>query len=427
MAKKITDLQQRTNVTDDLNFPSDDTIQSYRVTGAQIHDYIRTRFKDSHLELSNLTIVPSVGSSALTIAVKTKAGTDATATDPIRVGFRSATLTSGSFALRQITAALSMVVSSGSTLGQTSGQPSRIWIYLIDNGGVLELAVSHAKYREDQLVTTTAEGGAGAADSSTAIYSTTARAGVPIRLIGYIDNTQTTAGTWASAGSQLQLAPYLNFKPPTLTKLTSGSGNYYVPAGCTRIIVSMVGGGGGGSGGGSSSAGGGASGGNSTFGGSLLVAGGGGGAGGIAGIGSGGGAGGDVSFTAGPFVKSFVGQPGQAGHYVQTNAGNYMGGPMGGSSMFGGGGAGFGPGSSAAGSAGATNSGGGGAGAAAGGAVSSGNGGGGAGGIEATIVNPESSYAYAVGAGGGGGAGGVGGVGGGAGGSGIIIIEEFYD
>ena len=38
--KKITDLQLRDNVTDELNFPSDDTIQSYRVTAEQLFDYI---------------------------------------------------------------------------------------------------------------------------------------------------------------------------------------------------------------------------------------------------------------------------------------------------------------------------------------------------------------------------------------------------
>jgi len=40
--KKITDLQLRGSVTDDLNIPSDDSIQSYRVTALQIKNYILT-------------------------------------------------------------------------------------------------------------------------------------------------------------------------------------------------------------------------------------------------------------------------------------------------------------------------------------------------------------------------------------------------
>lgn len=42
--KKITDLQLRSSVTDGVNFPSDDGIQSYRVTAAQIFAYMRTKF-----------------------------------------------------------------------------------------------------------------------------------------------------------------------------------------------------------------------------------------------------------------------------------------------------------------------------------------------------------------------------------------------
>lgn len=38
--KKITELQLRTNVTSEVNFPTDDTIQSYRVTAAQIRTYV---------------------------------------------------------------------------------------------------------------------------------------------------------------------------------------------------------------------------------------------------------------------------------------------------------------------------------------------------------------------------------------------------
>jgi hypothetical protein len=39
--KKITDLQLRDNVSDTVNFPVDDGIQSYRVTAPQLWDYIR--------------------------------------------------------------------------------------------------------------------------------------------------------------------------------------------------------------------------------------------------------------------------------------------------------------------------------------------------------------------------------------------------
>lgn len=38
--KKITDLQLRDNVSDDVNFPGDDGLQTYRLTAAQLKEYI---------------------------------------------------------------------------------------------------------------------------------------------------------------------------------------------------------------------------------------------------------------------------------------------------------------------------------------------------------------------------------------------------
>jgi hypothetical protein len=57
---------------------------------------------------------------------------------------------------------------------------------------------------ETNLITTTAEGGAGAADSATVVYSTTARTSLAYRVIGFIQSTQATAGTWATAPSTIQ-------------------------------------------------------------------------------------------------------------------------------------------------------------------------------------------------------------------------------
>ncbi len=42
--KKITDLQLRSSVTDDVNIPIDDTIQTYRITAPQLFAYMRLKF-----------------------------------------------------------------------------------------------------------------------------------------------------------------------------------------------------------------------------------------------------------------------------------------------------------------------------------------------------------------------------------------------
>jgi hypothetical protein len=147
--------------------------------------------------------------------VKGADGNDPSASNPVFVAFRSATLTDGAFTVRKITGAMSLVVSSGSTLGHASAKACHAFVYLIDyNSGTVELAVSNLPpdypgvFANTRLISTTAEGGAGAADSATGIYSTTARSNVPWVCVAKILTTQTTAGTWDSAVTQLDQAPF---------------------------------------------------------------------------------------------------------------------------------------------------------------------------------------------------------------------------
>ena len=142
-------------------------------------------------------ITASVAGNALTVTL-----------NPTKLDFRSATLGSGSVNTRDISSSISVTVSSGSTLGTVSGQQSRIAVLAIDNAGTVELAVVNIAggnaLSETGLISTTAEGGAGAADSASTIYSTTARSNVPYRVVGYVESTQSTAGTWATAPSTIQ-------------------------------------------------------------------------------------------------------------------------------------------------------------------------------------------------------------------------------
>jgi hypothetical protein len=166
-----------------------------------------TLIPSSTLDVQNYTIVASVAASALTIAVKTLAGTDASAADPAAISFRSDTATSGVFVKRTITSALSVVVSSGSTLGQSNATAQYIYVYALDNAGTVELAVSSTLFNDRVVQSTTAEGGAGAADSSSVLYSTTARTSKAIRLIARLTSNQTTAGTWAAVPTAITLMP----------------------------------------------------------------------------------------------------------------------------------------------------------------------------------------------------------------------------
>jgi len=142
-------------------------------------------------------ITASVAANALTVTL-----------NPTTLDFRSATLTSGTVVSRLISSAISVVVSSGSTLGTVSTQQSRIVVLALDNAGTVELAVVNIaggnNLTETGVISTTAEGGAGGADSASTIYSTTARSNVAYRVVGYIESTQATAGTWATLPSTIQ-------------------------------------------------------------------------------------------------------------------------------------------------------------------------------------------------------------------------------
>lgn len=142
-------------------------------------------------------ITASVAANALTITL-----------NPTSLDFRSATLGDGTVNTRQVNAAISLTISSGSKLGTINAQKSRIAVLAIDNAGTVELAAVNIAggndLSETGLITTVAEGGAGTADSANVIYSSTARTNVSYRVVGYVESTQDPAGTWAAAPSTIQ-------------------------------------------------------------------------------------------------------------------------------------------------------------------------------------------------------------------------------
>jgi hypothetical protein len=91
-------------------------------------------------------------------------------------------------------------------MGTVSAVQSRIVVIAINNAGTVELAAVNlaggSVLDETTLINTTAAVAAG--NSATAYYSTTARTGVAYRVVGYVESTQATAGTWATAPSTLQ-------------------------------------------------------------------------------------------------------------------------------------------------------------------------------------------------------------------------------
>lgn len=153
--------------------------------------------------LENLGITcQALPGPVITISVKTGAGNTPSPTDPIRVGFRGGSLSSGLVSLVNITSPLAMNLANGATLGQSSGVTAYTYVYLINNNGAAELAVSSSVYQENALISTTIMNSS--SDSSATIYSTVARTNVPIRLIARLTMNQTTAGDWVNVPTEIQ-------------------------------------------------------------------------------------------------------------------------------------------------------------------------------------------------------------------------------
>lgn len=171
---------------------------------------------DQSYEISNLTLTVTAnaaGSHALLISAKTKATTDPTASDIVKVGFRSSTSATGTYAQRTITAALSVTVPSGATLGHASGVNHYIYVYLLDNAGTLELAVSSVLFDQGTRQSSTAP----IASSIRTFYSTTSRSNVGIRLIGRMLSNQSAAGTWDAVPTEISLVgPWTQERPSAL-------------------------------------------------------------------------------------------------------------------------------------------------------------------------------------------------------------------
>lgn len=144
-------------------------------------------------QISNITA--SVNSSTMTVAIQ-----------PRTIDFRNTTLNNGLTNSRNVTSAISLVIPNGATLGTTNATLGRIAVLAIYGPTAVEVAVTNisngSNLDETGLINTTAI--SAASTSATAIYSTTARAGVPYRIMGFVESTQPTAGIWSTSPSLVQ-------------------------------------------------------------------------------------------------------------------------------------------------------------------------------------------------------------------------------
>lgn len=162
-------------------------------------------------EFKNGGFTTSIAASAFTIRLKQSDGsTDpSTGASAVLIGFRSATGSSGGYNERSVTAALSVVVPSGATLGQTSAVNQYVWIYALDDAGTVDLCVSGVDVFLDGTLNAATQISSGATSGSVLYCTSTHSGSLPTRLIGRALVNEAAAGTWASNTTELTPTPQL--------------------------------------------------------------------------------------------------------------------------------------------------------------------------------------------------------------------------
>ncbi len=169
-------------LTDQGISPNGTTGQLNTAIGTKISAAITAAAPTQSKDIINHALNVSVGSNAMTVALKQSDGS----TDPttgsglVKISFRNTTITIGNYIQRLLSSALSIVVPSGATLGQTNAVPGFLYVYALDNSGTIELAISGTDCWDDGILQSTTILDT-ASDSATVLYSTTARSSVAIR------------------------------------------------------------------------------------------------------------------------------------------------------------------------------------------------------------------------------------------------------
>jgi hypothetical protein len=186
----------------------------------------------------NLGLSASSNGSALTLNLTTASGATPSASNPVLISFRSATLANGTTTQVPITSALSLTVPSGATFGTQNSVAFRLWIFAVYNGGTPILGAAACSSELVLYPCTSWEysgvASTGITTGSTnagALYASSTVSSGPVRIIGYCEygTGLTVAGVWASACTTLQVADYGVPKPgdtvQTIYQVSSSGGS----------------------------------------------------------------------------------------------------------------------------------------------------------------------------------------------------------
>jgi hypothetical protein len=167
----------------------------------------------------NLQLSAAVAGNNLTVTVLGVNGSNPSAANPVLVNFRSTTLNNGSNGIvyGQLKSALSMQVTSGNTMGCTTGIVCRLWVTLIcqtessGNCTSILLGVSNQSTTTqifplaEEVLQNTGSGGSGGPAAGTIQTSIGGLTGVAIRIAGYVEVTWHSGTGWDTTPSKVQV------------------------------------------------------------------------------------------------------------------------------------------------------------------------------------------------------------------------------
>lgn len=179
-----------------------------------------------------------IGVNDLKISLKTISNVNASRFDKAVCSFRD--VSAGAYSLMFVDDALSITITDGSKVGLANGELAYLYVYLINNGGVPALGVSANLYPNNSLQTTTAEGGAGAADDKHPLYTDEVLTDKVVRHIGVIKLERNGTGYWQTP-EDIQTVPFDTYRTlHCIIRYTGGSWQFIDTASHTHQGVTTV-------------------------------------------------------------------------------------------------------------------------------------------------------------------------------------------
>jgi len=163
--------------------------------------------------LDNVALSVSVATGAITIALKTQTSVganDPSTTDPVIVGFRVASETSSLHELVRHTAALSLVIPAGASLGVADSAYTRLYVYALRSsvGNMVLAVINRSATAQGVVVVEHARQDSTAidasSDSANVFYSTAGHTTREVHLLGWFE-IQRGTGSWDNAPSKVMI------------------------------------------------------------------------------------------------------------------------------------------------------------------------------------------------------------------------------